>query len=492
MIHKILMVLVVSIFAYSHPLIAQKWGKVSKEVLEMTSIPEDPEADAVILFDKGKITITRDFRLVFEYHRRIKILTERGLKYADISIPFFHEDGIKALKAHTILPSGKKVKLKKKDVFEKKGGVWKEKVFAFPGVEVGSVIEYRYEKYSKYIGFLEPWKFQNQEFTKVSELDVFLPAGFNYKIFGQNFPGHDPKAAEEDYLGGTKFTWRIYNFPGIKPEPYMLYPLKDYFASIHFQIVSFEGRGGMIKFIDTWEDLAQRVRVIHEPFLIGNKELEKLFLKLLHDDDDDKIKAQSIYNYVKNAIDTTPYRGLLSDRLKKSHELVKDKKGSAVEKNLMLVNLLRQAGLEAHPLYISTLDHGPFSEWWTTLRQLNHVIAYLRLGHTSYFLDTKNKHCPFGMLPPNDLTYQGLLIEESGRIIEIPTSKSGDNIDSVITNAKLSEDGNLICHTVLRFEGYSGLKERTDLSYRKSEDYVKEILEDRFSEVTIDSATFKD
>ena len=40
------------------PLMAQEWGDVSDEVLGMTAIPEAPEADAAILFDKSTIAIT--------------------------------------------------------------------------------------------------------------------------------------------------------------------------------------------------------------------------------------------------------------------------------------------------------------------------------------------------------------------------------------------------------------------------------------------------
>ncbi len=44
----------------------------------------------------------------------------------------------------------------------------------------------------------------------------------------------------------------------------------------------------------------------------------------------------------------------------------------------------------------------------------------------------------------------------------------------------------LICETVLRFEGYRGIAERMKLSKDKEEDYSNEILKDRFEDVTID------
>jgi len=36
---------------------AQEWGEISEKELKMTGIPEDPEADAVVLFDFGEMQI---------------------------------------------------------------------------------------------------------------------------------------------------------------------------------------------------------------------------------------------------------------------------------------------------------------------------------------------------------------------------------------------------------------------------------------------------
>ena len=98
-------ILVVGLLFYAAPLLAQEWGDVSEEILGMTGIPEDSEADAVILFDKGTIAITLRFQLVIQRHTRIKILTERGLKYGDVSIYLGSDDEIDELRAQTMVKS---------------------------------------------------------------------------------------------------------------------------------------------------------------------------------------------------------------------------------------------------------------------------------------------------------------------------------------------------------------------------------------------------
>ena len=83
--------------ATSHPALAGDWGKVPEEDLAMTQLQEDPSADAVFLFDRGELKITERRTLELSHHRRIKILTDRGLKYADVAIPVWHEDKVKNL-----------------------------------------------------------------------------------------------------------------------------------------------------------------------------------------------------------------------------------------------------------------------------------------------------------------------------------------------------------------------------------------------------------
>ena len=198
-------------FWQNKPVLGQKWGKVAKEILLMKSIPEDSEADAVVLFDIGKMRITQNFELKFKRHQRIKILTERGKRYADISIDYWHEDKIKGLKAHTILPNGKKVKLDKKQIFEESEEFWKRKVFAMPGVEVGSVIEYQYEKVSEYLTFLDPWYFQHEEYTKLSEMTVLLPPEFSYQIFFINTRGKNPEPQKDRLVDPDRQGKHLYN-----------------------------------------------------------------------------------------------------------------------------------------------------------------------------------------------------------------------------------------------------------------------------------------
>ena len=166
---------------------AQDFGDISDEELEMTSFENDPDADAVVLFDKGTLRITNDFMLEISRHVRIKILTEEGKENADVKIKYWYEDDFYDLEAASYSPEGEEFELDSDNIFEEESGKWNSVSFALPGVKVGSVIEYEYTIYSDYITNLQPWYFQGKNYTLLSELNITVPHGFTYNTLKSNF-----------------------------------------------------------------------------------------------------------------------------------------------------------------------------------------------------------------------------------------------------------------------------------------------------------------
>lgn len=112
----------------------------------------------------------------------------------------------------------------KKAVFEEKVDKTGYKKFALPGVEVGAVIEYTYKLESDYLYNLEPWFFQNNEFTRLSQYSVIVLPYFGYSVFFRNTLDMEPET--EDILDPqqrrklTRYIWRMKDQPPIRKEPY--------------------------------------------------------------------------------------------------------------------------------------------------------------------------------------------------------------------------------------------------------------------------------
>lgn len=468
-----------------------KFGKVADEELQMTSIPEDPEADAVWLFDRGDIEIISEnygYKLKLKQHGRVKILTEKGKAYADFRIPYWHEDRITSLKAHTVLPDGKKIKLEGKNIHDEQEKNWKYKVFAIPGVEVGAVIEYELEKLSDYVHMLEPWYFQNPEFTRLSQYSVIVLSGFSYNVFFRNTFEIEPEVEDVLKTGINyklkKYTWTMRNLPPVKEEPYMK-TLEDYRAALHFQLIAYKDQYQYIKFIDSWPELVKKQRDYYNKYLNEEAALKELLqgLNLQPLSDPDKIKT--LYNYVRENIVTTSRGSKYVET--EPGKVLKELKGTGAEKNILLVNLLNIVGFNADPLLLSTRSNGKVWENSPMLDKFNYVLAYVQAGINTYVMDTRDKYCPFGMLPVEDLVETGLLIDEGeGKFIKIPHPRT-TNMIYCNTTSELSPEGDLRAASRVRYEGYRAIAARNELTESEEKKFIEEALKESFGEVAIDS-----
>ncbi len=463
-----------------------KFGKVSKEELQMTSVPEAPDEDYVYLFDNAEMFIQKDFTLRIKRHVRIKILSEAGKDAASIKLPYWHKDRIHSIKAHSIQPNGKKVKMSKKNVFEEKVRNQKQKVFTIPGVEVGSVIEYKYEFESDYLHYLEPWYFQHEAYTLLSQISITIRPGFNYHVFYTNTPPLEPVIEDILIPGGElkRYTWRMTDLPPIREEPYMR-TKEDYMAALHFQLVNYRDAWTFHQWIDSWPALVEKYREKVNPLLKPSKLIREVAQKAAPESLSTVQRIKNLYHYVRENIETTE-RGYLYPRVK-PQKVFKENKGAGTEKNALLISMLRSVGISAYPLLISTRNNGEILLDQPRLTQFNYMIVVAMIGPRAFFLDTRARFCPFNLLPTSDLVSRGLLVDDDqGKFVNLPRPRA-TNMTHCITEAFLEDDGALVAESVIRFEGYKAYRNREKIREDGEEDFVNNLMKRAFGEVEIDS-----
>jgi transglutaminase-like putative cysteine protease len=480
----IIPVLVMVIF-FSGESFGQKWGKVSKEELNMTSIPEDLDADGVILFDKGEYFFGYTYPVTLREHKRIKVFTKKGTESADISIPFLHGEKIRDIEGHTFTREGRKIRLRSGQVFTKKGRDWDEVVFTMPGVEEGCVFEYRYDKWSDLTYVLGPWYFQNEFFTKLSQVSLRLPGGWGYSYRLAN-PGQTvieprvedvltPRSREKEYI------WTLENVPPIREEPFVAC-IHDYRTSIYFELMLYKDRRilgyGEDEVIDTWGEFGEGVDTLYRSLTHGREKVNEKARDLTQGMETQPEKAVRIYDYVRQDISWNGERGIFNLRDKYLETLLTRLEGTAAEKNLLLWNLLRAAGIEAYPVLISTRDYGRMIVGLPGLFQFNHLIVCVRPlfqpGREEWFVDAIDRSCPFGMLPAGDLVAHGLLLDgKESRIIEIPQCKVSSR-QHFVTKAQLFEHGGFACSTAVGYYGYLRIHARGQVSKQGRDEFAKQ------------------
>ena len=86
--------------------------------------------------------------------------------------------------------------------------------------------------------------------------------------------------------------------------------------------------------------------------------------------------------------------------------------------NLLLLSMLKQAGIESYPVLLSTRSHGFTHAEYPLLDQYNYVVCKIFIGDKSYLLDATVPHLAFGRLDKSSYNgYARVLTADPIRLI---------------------------------------------------------------------------
>ena len=473
------------------------WGILPQGIFTNPIADIDSSSAARVIFDKAYYKFNRsDFSITISRHKRIQILKESGKEYANIKVPYWHDEKIYDLKAQAINSNGTIVRLEKKNIFEEgdsKG--WMYKVFAIPGVTEDCIIEYQYRLISSRITRLEPWYFQNEIPTVESTISIEFPSELIYNTYLANSPEADFKPLREEILNPNgkrtaKYTWSFSNLPPIKEEPYMTAPI-DYMCRLNFQLLEIRFPGMKKTFVESWDDIYDLVMKYYDPFVDRSSgEIRRTVDRITGSARTRTDKIKLLYEFVRDSIETTKITVLYGDRLNSPKKILSNRQGTRIEKNLLLINLLNTARITSYPLLISTRTNGIPDLRHPRLDSFNHLLAYIPSRKQSIAMDTRFKYYPFGMLPSSANVSNGLLLgKKYASIINIPENSFKNNRILVQTDSmRVDNSGTLHAHAQFVFEGY--MQSRYHRLHDDSEskiDFIKDYLLDEINDVSIDS-----
>jgi len=412
---------------------------------EMRSrLDDDPTAGAAVVFDRGLITVGPGFKFTYERHRRIQIFGQGAYHFGNVEVTLYKSEKLESIEAHTLTPDGKRIDVERRDFHRSKTGDVETYVFAFPEVSPGSVVEYRYKINSNNFYYLRPWAFQNNIPTEYSEIAVQLPEGFEYEAVLNNADlvlGPDTMIVPTVRTDAKvrQFTWHCRNLPPLVGEPCVL-SLLDHRAQLDFQIVRYRDGSKVWEFVDSWSDVARQVRNLYKPLLRGEDELPVFDTE----PGDTKIAlAQRIYQYVRDSVALSGDADAITGGLLPARDVFAQRRGNTVEKNLLLVALLRHNGLDAYPVLISRRDHLRFDRRDHRLFQFNHALAMIELDGDRIFCDANTPSAWMGYLPPESQVDAGVVIGHSSSdrvVIDVPAQPVPNEARAEAT-VTLADDG---------------------------------------------------
>lgn len=408
-----------------------KFGKISPDDFKKTTYEIDQYASAVVIADIGSSEISGNnkgwFSIQFKHFKRIHILNKNGYDLANVEIPLYtdgrNEEELAGLKAITYnLDNGKVVESK----LDAKSSVFKDKYsknmivkkFTFPAVKEGSIIEFEYTVNSDFIFNLQPWEFQGSYPRLWSEYEVTIPE-FLYYVFLTQGMQYDYSKTQNSRQGNfrisdsrgtgptevTPFTATVTdhrmimkNVPALKEESFTT-TLNNHIAKVEFQLAEFRYPLNPRNIMGNW------VTVCDE--LLKSEDFGQQLSRdngWMNDDIklavsgaiDEEAVSKNIYRYVQRNFTCTNYSRLYTDQPLKN--ILKDKKGSEAEINLLLVAMLRKAGLSADPVMLSTRSHGYTYPIYPIMDRFNYVVCMAMINGKELFLDASRPTLGYGHL----------------------------------------------------------------------------------------------
>ena len=473
-----------------------KFGDINPQDLEMAVYAPDTSAGAVVLHDIGQSYFRfwggAGVKLIFERHVRIKILKKSGYEWANASIAYLKANSSKkevitGLKGATYNLADGKVqvdKLGKESIFdEKTTDNFNLKKFTFPNVKEGSVLEYSYTLESDFYTHFRDWDFQTSIPTVWSEYNAKIPAFFNYKQIAH---GYEPLAVNTQKvsngnMGGhhtlvTEYKWAMKEVPGLKEEPYITC-LNDYRSRIEFELALITIPGVIHQpYMNTWEKINTELL---ESDLFGRQLNKTGFAKtelaaLVNKHSDLVQRMSAIHSYLAHHIKWNDKQRVAVESATATKKAYENRTGSSADINLLLVALLREAKFEAHPVILSTRDHGRLNTSFPMITRFNYVVAHVTLDGKQYLLDATEPLAPVNLLPVRCLNGQGLLIsEQNSRWVNLQPSHKY----TAFYNAKLTMDqaGSLSGTIQSSRLGYEALPTRRTITLDGKQQYLDEL-----------------
>ncbi|UPQ77862.1 DUF3857 domain-containing protein [Flavobacterium azooxidireducens] len=496
-------------------------GKVTVTELEEKEHPTEKDAEAAVLFDVGRTYFSYDmnngFQMITEVTSKVKIYKKEGYSFGDVEIPIYiggtERESVVFSKAYTYnLEKGKieKTKLKSDGEFlEKTNKYWSKVKISMPNVREGSIIEYKYVLTSPFFSNLPEWYFQKSIPVKYSKFETVIPEYYYYtpRTKGYILPKVTSSAksttfhyTDKEKVGNSHFQKTSYsneqfsyketittyvseNVPLLKKEDYVG-NVKNYTASVNHELTSTNFPNNPIKSYSTsWEDVCKTIYDSEnfgaEVKKTGYFEKELDFVLQGKNTRDEKIIA--VLDFVKKQVKWNDFNGIYCDDGVRS--AYKNKTGNVAEINLMLVSMLRYAGLEANPILVSTLANG--IPLYPSRTSFNYVVAAVEIPDNLILLDATDKNSYLNVLPSRVLNWNGRLIRKDGSSTFVNLLPKLISKENTIGLLSIEADGSVKGKIRMQHYDYNAFRFRSRFLNLTKETYL-EALEKKLSSIEIE------
>jgi len=377
------------------------WRPVTPTELAAKPVVE-PDADAEAIFWEVRVDDSSAEELALKHYVRVKIFTERGRdQFSRHDVVFTKGTKVKGVEARVTKPDGTAVFLKPEDVMEREivkasGVKVKAKSFALPGLEIGSIVEYRYREVLDNAAANMRLIFQRE--VPIQTISYYVKPfsgtrGMYYEPFNVN------ARFEKDKNGFHRAT--MTNVPAFPEEPSMA--SED---EVKSWIYIYYSETGPQKPDVYWKDISKLYYERSKEWMKVNDEVKKVTAEAIAGATTDDEKLKRIYDYTKTQIKNLSYAAKTTDeewknaqKAKTAGDTLKLKYATSGDIDNLFGAMAKAAGYDARQALSGSRNELTFDKSVANATlMVNSSSIAIKVGEKWRFFSPGSYYVPFGML----------------------------------------------------------------------------------------------
>jgi len=455
---------------------------VSKQAEEFIKGLEDE--GAIYLLVDEEIEIKPDNTSVTTVHVIEKILQERGKRLAEVEMGYDSTyEKIELEYARTITKDGKVIYAGGESVRDVSRYLnfplysnSRAFIVSMPSVDVGSFIEYKVKIHSSKLmnedDFSFAYRLREGYPVFKTEFDLIVPSNrdINFKFLNKEYAegvSLEPKAIERK--GKKIYSWRFDKIKSIIPE-YSMPNAPDINPSI------------LVSSFSSWDEIYKWWKSLYKDKLKLNKEVKDFVGELTKDATADYDKAKVLYEFVARNIRYVAIEyGESGHEPHYANEVFMNKYGDCKDQAILLVAMLKHAGLKGYPLLIPTRGTYPMDEDFPAVI-FDHAICAVEIDGELIFMDPTAETTAFEYVPLGDQDRSVLVFtDDSWRIAKINTIE--DNKLAYKMDIVIDQDESAAIRRRVSTQGFYSSSYRWYLKYTHPA-IIKEEIQQKMMEIS--------
>ncbi|MDD4183609.1 MAG: DUF3857 domain-containing protein, partial [Candidatus Omnitrophica bacterium] len=413
----------------------------------------DKEEAVALLVDEEN-EISEDNTSVSSVHVVEKVLKEKGKDLAEVEVGYDSTyERVELEYARTITPSGKVVYAGAENIRDVTKYLnfplysnAKALIISMPSVDIGSIIEYKLKIYSSKL-------ITNNKFSFIYRLREAFPlarANFkltvpkkdkvNLKFFNEAYSkGINLNPTKEETEKSVIYSWKFKDISPIIPEE----PMPS--ISIINPAIS-------ISNFSSWEEIYKWWYGLYKDKIVLNKEVKDFTALLIKGAKDDYEKAKRIYDFCsRNVRYVAVEYGESGYEPHYANDIFVNRYGDCKDKAILLVAMMKEAGLKAYPVLIPTRGIYQIQKDFPSVN-FDHAIAVLSYEGKLIFMDATASTVSFADIPLGDQERNVLVVlDDKYEIVTTPILDANsvtyelqidiDKNEDAIINRKVTASG---------------------------------------------------